>query len=83
MTIYLTPSHGQKSFYNKAIVISKNNVLTLKSYNTIIATIDKTNNKLSIFGYFSKTTALHLNSFLIQNGFKSLSKKEIENYKNI
>ena len=82
MQTYLIPSNSQKSFYNKAVVITTNAMTVLKSYNTVIAMIDKDTNKLTIYGWYSKTTALHLNSFLIQNGFKAMNKNEIINYKN-
>lgn len=81
MITYLSPSYGQKSFYNKAIVITCKETIVLKSYNTVVSCIDMPSKKLTIYGWFSKTTALHLNSFLIQNGFKAMSKKEIEKYK--
>lgn len=67
---------GQKSFYKKANLIIEGKETKLKSYNTIVAV--KVNNAIKINGYYSKTTALHINEFLLQNGAKKLSKKEME-----
>jgi len=67
---------SQKSFYKKAKVITENNVIKLQSYNTIVAV--KEGNKVKVKGYYSKTTAIHINEFLMQQGAKKLSKKELE-----
>ena len=75
-TIYST----QKSFYGKAIVTELDNghkILT--SYNTNVCELDKNNNIVEI-GYYSQTTSKHVNEFLQQNGYKKMTKKEIENY---
>jgi hypothetical protein len=37
--------------------------------------------KMFLYGYYSQTTAKHINYFLKKFGFKSLNKKEIENTK--
>lgn len=66
--------------YNKAIVYKKENeeqTKILMSYDTIVATIVN-NHHLTINGYYSQTTAKHINEFAAQNGFKTFSKKEIE-----
>lgn len=67
-------------FYNKALIYqnyldSCNHVLV--SYNTIVAEIK--GDKFIIYGYYSKTTATHINAFLNFFGLKTLSKKEILN----
>lgn len=75
-TIYST----QKSFYGKAVVTELDNghkVLT--SYNTNVCELDQNNNIVEI-GYYSKTTAKHVNEFIMQNGHNGMTKKEIENY---
>lgn len=75
-TIYST----QKSFYGKAIVTELDNGhKVLISYNTNVCELDKNNNIVEI-GYYSQTTARHVNEFLQQNGYKKMTKKEIENY---
>lgn len=67
---------SQKDFYGKANVIVEGGQTKLKSYSTIVAV--KENNTIKVKGWYSKTTAIHINEFLRQNGAKSLSKKEME-----
>ncbi len=67
---------SQKDFYGKANVIVEGGQTKLKSYSTIVAV--KENNTIKVRGYYSKTTAIHINEFLKQNGASSLSKKEME-----
>lgn len=74
---YLNPIYGtQKSFYKKAKIISYNGAIYLQSYETIVAKIN--NGEFIINGWFSRTTAMHINEFLLQNGFEKLSKKQIQ-----
>ncbi len=71
---------NKKSFYGKAIVTELDNghkVLT--SYNTDVCELDENNNIVEI-GYYSQTTARHINEFIIQNGHNKMTKKEIENF---
>lgn len=67
-----------RGYYNKALIyqnkVNSNNYI-LVSYNTIVAEIK--NNKYIIYGYYSKTTANHINAFLNHFGLKTLSKREI------
>ena len=67
---------SQKSFCKKANVIVEGGQTKLKSYSTIVAV--KEGNKVKVKGWYSKTTAIHINEFLRQNGASSLSKKEME-----
>ena len=67
---------SQKDFYGKANVITEGGQTKLKSYSTIVAV--KEDNKIKVKGWYSKTTAIHINEFLRQNGASSLSKKEME-----
>lgn len=73
---------GRKSFYGKANVYKKGNKLVLISYTTIVAEIDlnadENQPKVKINGWYSMTTARHINEFLKQYGFNSLSKKDME-----
>ena len=65
--------------YNKALMYQDNNNSNhyiLISYNTIVAEIK--NNKYIVYGYFSPTTARHIDTFLQWFGFKALSKREVE-----
>jgi len=67
---------SQKSFGKKANLLIEGGQTKLKSYDTIVAV--KENNTIKVKGWYSKTTAIHINEFLRQNGAKSLSKKEME-----
>lgn len=67
---------SQKDFYGKANVIVEGGQTKLKSYSTIVAV--KEENKIKVKGWYSRTTAIHINEFLKQNGAKSLTKKEME-----
>ena len=67
---------SQKDFYGKANVIVEGGQTKLKSYSTIVAV--KENNTIKVRRWYSKTTAIHINEFLRQNGASSLSKKEME-----
>jgi hypothetical protein len=79
----LQPTQGQKSFYNKAKIHNNSEgKILLTSYNTHVATFDTIHNKMYVYGYFSQTTAKHINSFLELYGFKRCNKKQLENYNN-
>ena len=67
---------NQKDFYGKANVIVEGGQTKLKSYSTIVAV--KENNTIKVKGWYSKTTSIHINEFLLQNGGKKLNKKEME-----
>ena len=67
---------SQKSFCKKANVIVEGGQTKLESYSTIVAV--KENNTIKVRGYYSRTTAIHINEFLLQNGGKKLNKKEME-----
>ena len=68
---------SRKSFYGKAKVITNNNIVQLRSYNTVVTEIK--NEKVKIFGTYSPTTLRHIKEFLKQNNFKADTKKQIEN----
>lgn len=65
-----------KSFGNNARVEIENNVKSLYSYNTLVATIQ--NDNLSVLNTQSNTTVRHIKEFAKQNGFKAETKKQIE-----
>ncbi len=67
---------SQKSFCKKANVIVEGGQTKLKSYSTIVAV--KENNTIKVKGWYSKTTAIHINEFLQQNGVSKLNKKQME-----
>lgn len=82
----LQPQHDSaKSFYHKAnIYRNDKGSIFLKSYETIVAEIkdetitDNGERKAIVYGWYSCTTARHINEFLRQYGFKAMSKKEME-----
>ena len=66
---------SRASFYKKAKIIEYNKALYLQSYDTIVAKIE--NGKAIVNGWYSQTTARHINEFLRQNGFETMTKKEM------
>ena len=74
-----------KSFYHKAnIYRNDKGSIFLMSYETIVAEIqdaiitDTGEKQAIVYGWYSVTTARHINEFLQQNGFNKMSKKEME-----
>ncbi len=74
-----------KSFYGKANVYRNDKgSIFLMSYETIVAEIiDEAisptgKRQINVFGWYSKTTARHINEFAQQYGFNKMSKKEME-----
>lgn len=53
----------------------------LVSYTKRVASYNHDTNEMSVYGWFSATTARHINSFLEFYGFDKCNKKELENYK--
>lgn len=67
----------QRDYYGKARVFEDDNYIVLRSYDTDVIAIDKEKNSLvRLWSGWSTTTSKHVNDFLIQNGFSTLSKKE-------
>jgi hypothetical protein len=76
---------GRKSFYGKAKVYRDDKGrLLLQSYSTIVAEItdgiatEDGKPTVKVNGWYSATTARHINDFLYQYGFDTMSKKEME-----
>lgn len=67
---------SRKSFYGKAHTLEESGVTYLISYATRVAKIE--NNELEIFGTYSPTTLRHIKEFVLQNGFQSGTKSELE-----
>jgi hypothetical protein len=66
---------SRKDFYGKARVFEEDGKKVLVSYNTRVAEIE--NGKPKVFGLYSSTTTRHIKEFLLQNGFKAESSKQI------
>lgn len=69
---------ARRSFYSKARVEETKKYLKLYSYNTLVAMINKEENKAKVFGTYSQTTLRHIKEFLKQNNFTAINKKQIE-----
>jgi len=80
----LKPINGRKSFYGKCkvevIETDEGTVSKLISYTTEVATYNHQKNEMKVNGWYSKTTAAHINAFLDYYGFDTCTKKELENY---
>lgn len=82
----LKPKHDScKSFYGKAKVYRDDKGhLFLRSYSTIVAEItdgiltEDGHPTVKVYGWYSQTTARHINDFLYQHGFKTMNKKQME-----
>jgi hypothetical protein len=81
-TFYLNPINGRKSFNNKARVEQEFEISYLYSYDTKVAHYNHDTNKMTVNGYYSLTTGIHINAFLDFYGFDNCTKKELENYNN-
>ena len=81
-TFELVPINGRKSFYRKAIVETNGNISDLRSFDTIVASLNHKTNKVTVNGWYSVTTANHINAFLDYYGKPQMSKKEMINFKN-
>lgn len=82
-TNYLECVFGnQNSFYKKAKVYKKDDFVYLKSYETIVACVDFKNKLFYVKGYYSQTTARHINDFLRQYNCIdfNIGKKKIEEF---
>lgn len=77
MIYELQPHNGRKSFYGKAKVIKEENKAKLISYDTIVAEYDMKTDEVKIFGYYSVTTATHINAFLTALEKPTMTKKQI------
>ena len=76
----LTPVNGRQSFYGKCEMIEDDNKVILKSYVANVATYNKDTKKMTINGWYSHTTASHINSFLNYFGFNTTNKQGIEDW---
>ena len=64
-----------KSFYGKATVKAEGDKKHLTSYTTRAATV--MSSRAIVYGTYSNTTLRHIKEFLLQNGFKADTKKQI------
>lgn len=77
-TYELTPL-TQKSFNKKAIVtILDDGTHELTSYDTVVATYHPEHRERRINGWYSQTTARHINAFLNHHNLPTMTKAEME-----
>ena len=74
--MYLMPS-SQGSFYKKARLFWEDGKVVLMSYSTNVASYDTNTEALKVEGWFSHTTARHINEFAEQAGFPRMTKSEM------
>jgi len=75
--VTISPVNG-KSFYGKCSIMDYGDVLILRSYDTLVASYDNTTKKMTIDGWYSQTTAKHINAFLNYFDFDPMTKSEME-----
>ena len=68
---------GRKSFYGKAHLIESDEKVELQSYDTIVATYHKNENKFVLHGDYSPTKLRNQKEFASQLGFDFKNKKEL------
>ena len=68
---------NRKSFYGKAQLIESEEKIELQSYDTIVATYLKKENKFVLHGKYSQTTTRHQKEFANQLGFNFKNTKEL------
>lgn len=68
---------SRKSFYGKAHLIESDDKVELQSYDTIVATYYKNENKFVLHGDYSTTTTRHQKEFANQLGFDFKNKKDM------
>lgn len=79
----LTRFDSRNSFYGKATLLHDGDLTKLRSYNTIVATYNHKTNEIKVFGWYSSTTARHINEFLHFYGFDAMSKKEMDSHQEV
>ena len=57
------------------------NITRLVSYNTEVANYNHDTNIMTVNGWYSQTTAKHINAFLEYYGFDKCNKQQLLNYK--
>jgi hypothetical protein len=78
-TFYLnnSPKHHVNEYTND----DSDHYSDLISYETRVASYNHKTNEMSIYGWFSQTTAKHINTFLEFYGFEKVNKQQMLNYK--
>lgn len=74
-TFYL--NNSAKHHVNEYVNTDGDHYSDLVSYETRVASYDHKTNEMSVYGWYSQTTAKHINSFLEFYGFDKCTKKEL------
>jgi hypothetical protein len=61
-------------------MIHNEDTTDLVSYSTTVATYNHKTGEMIVNGWYSQTTARHINSFLEKYGFDRASKEELDNW---
>jgi hypothetical protein len=78
-TFYL--NNSPKHHVNEYVNSEGDHYSDLISYETRVASYNHATNEMSVYGWFSQTTAKHINAFLEFYGFEKVNKKQMLNYK--
>ena len=82
-TFKLQPVDGLKTLNNHHVNMYEVDGVTysdLISHETRVAVYNHDTKEMSVNGYYSRTTARHINSFLDYYGFDTCTKSQIEKY---
>lgn len=84
-TFHLQPINGRKTMGNHHVNEYTNedgdHYSDLVSYTTRVASYNHNTKEMSVYGWYSASTATHINAFLDFYRFNTCTKKELENYK--
>lgn len=78
-TFYL--NNSAKHYVNEYVNSDGDHYSDLISYETRVASYNHLTNEISVYGWYSSTTAKHINAFLEFYGFDKLTKQQMLNYK--
>lgn len=77
-TFYLNKS--PKHHVNEYVNHDGDHYSDLVSYETRVASYNHLTNEMSVYGWYSQTTAKHINAFLEFYGFEQCNKQQMLNY---
>lgn len=78
-TFYITKTAN--NHVNEYVNADGNHYSDLISYGIRAASYNHDTNEMSVYGWYSATTARHINAFLEYYGFDTCTKQEMLNYK--
>lgn len=78
-TFYI--NNKKNNHVNEYVNSDEDHYSDLISYGKRVASYNHNTNEMSVYGWFSNTTAKHINDFLEFYGFNRVTKKEMLDYK--